>query len=218
MGTENIFNKNGLELKTITSKAGTETGIDRERFIKLAGEFDYAYVVAWLDNIVLIGTCHNGNFHFYDPDKHFKVMEKDTGLKYIQKIRVFNDKKELFVWRRQNTWDGRIREDDTGNENFDVVVAQQLLFGTKDTTTPAQKNKGYSQISEDRGTMLVLPFPHIKVNEEQDRIFIKTHNYIKPKPVNEIQDDDHFIIHQAGYFDCRFVVFTDGKNELPGRI
>jgi CRISPR-associated protein (TIGR03984 family) len=181
---------NGLKLITKQSQAEPPSEIDQQRLYSiLKNKFvDRTFAVAWLDYDVLLGTWQGSDFRFYD--------NRPLNLKYVQRLRVFDANKELHVWRTNGVWKARLRSDDEGDD-VDVVVAHQLLFGT----TPSALNGGFTEISEKRGTKLVLPFSNLNVDDGRNRIFIKTHNYVKPNAV-----------HQASYVDCRFVAFTDDNH------
>lgn len=188
---------NGLKLIELYSRAEPVNDIGLEEIdALLRGNFaDKAYVVVWLDYKVLIGTWENGDCRFY-ADEKFE-------LKYVQRLRVFDQRNELLAWRTSGGLKCRLRKDDdpTGDKT-DVVVAHQLLFGTKGK----RLNELYAEINEDRGTKLTLPLRDISFNRKDkiiDSVFIKTHNYVKTNAV-----------YQATYFDCRFVAFTDGKTVL----
>ncbi|MCH7974162.1 MAG: hypothetical protein IH949_09800, partial [Bacteroidetes bacterium] len=60
----------------------------------------------------------------------------------------------------------------------------------------------WTEISEKRGTKLILPFDKVNVDDKENRVKIQTRNYVG---FNEI--------HQATYVDCRFVDFPDIKNK-----
>jgi CRISPR-associated protein (TIGR03984 family) len=83
---------------------------------------------------------------------------------------------------------------------MDVVVANQVLFGTR---KGKNCNERFTEITEDRGTSLILPFANFSVDDKRNRIHIKTHNYVGYNTVN-----------QAIYVDCRFVGFTDGNGKV----
>ncbi|GBD96759.1 MAG TPA: TIGR03984 family CRISPR-associated protein [Nitrospirae bacterium] len=151
-------------------------------------------VVAYLDYKVLIGTWENNGFHFY---------ELFDNNKYIQKLRIFNANQELLIWRADTGLKGRLRSDDLQGTGTQVIVAHQVLFGTR----KGDKCKGnFTEITEDRGTSLILPFSNIQCDDKGNlasRIIIKTYNYVT---YNEV--------FQASYEDCRFVGFSDGENDL----
>jgi CRISPR-associated protein (TIGR03984 family) len=187
---------NGLELIKLKSFAQPLGEIDQQKLFARAGEnFDErAYVVAWLDYQVLIGLWQNNAFRFHNSEK--------LELKYAQRLQVFDWQKELLVWRTNGAWQSRLRCDNKGEKFEDVVAAHQMLFGTKGRRLDSL----FAEIKEDRGTKLILPLADISFDGEEkldDRVFIKTHNYVKTNAV-----------HQATYYDCRFVAFTDGENEL----
>lgn len=184
---------NGLKLIALKSKAEPIDQIDRDKLLSTLRQSFAApsTVVAWLDYKVLIGLWQNQDFLFYE--------NKPFDLKYVQRLRVFDKQKELLIWRSNGGWKGRLRSDGQGEETG-VVVAHQLLFGT----TPTPMNGNFTEISEKRGTKLVLPFANLNVDDQRKRVFIKTYNYVRTNS-----------LHQATYFDCRFVAFTDDShNEL----
>ena len=150
-----------------------------------------SFAVAWLDYKVLIGTWSGKKFQFYD-DETFEN-------KYLQRMRVFNKDREMLIYRSGNGFKGRLRIDDKDGTATEVIVAKQVLFGTKG----ASCNDSYTEITEKRGTSLVLPFGGLDVDDKEKRIFIKTHNYI-----------DYNAVNQATYVDCRFVSFCDNKTDL----
>lgn len=151
------------------------------------------YVVAYLDYRVLIGKFENNQFLFYQ-DETFEP-------KFLQKLRVFNQKQEFLLWRQgEHRFNSRLRVDELDNENNEqdiVVVAEQVLWGTQSKNLAT----GWSKLTESRGTILILPFDSITVDDSQKRVKIKTHHYIE---YNEIG--------QAGYVDSRFVEFITGSD------
>lgn len=176
---------NGLKL--IPLKSDTKK-VDGDFNLFISNNFDKkSFVVAYLDYKVLIGTWENSEFHFHKNEK----LEQ----KFIQKLRIFNDDKELLLWRSGIDLKGRLRIDGQGKD-YEVVIAKQALVGTT-----AESHDNFTQITENRGTNLILPFNNIQINNKRKRIFIKTYNYV-----------DYNSIHQATYIDCRFVSFIDDKN------
>ncbi len=185
---------NGLKLIELYSDAAPPVcDIDQDKLEAVLCE-NFAgkcYVVAWLDYKVLIGTWEDNVFHFYEGER-FEI-------KFIQRLRVFNPQKEFHLWRSNGRLKGRMRTDDLSGARDTAVVAHQVIFGTTDKPKPL--NADFTEISEDRGTKLILPFSNI--NLKSNRVFIKTHNYVTFNPV-----------HQATYSDCRFVAFTYGQKAL----
>lgn len=150
-----------------------------------------SFAVVWLDYKVLIGTWNGKDFQFYD-NKPFKN-------KYLQRMRVFNKDREMLIYRTGNGFKGRLRIDDKDGKGIEVIVAKQVLFGTK--KDESCKDSSYTKITEERGTSLVLPFGGLNVNAGEKRIKIKTYNYI-----------DYNAVNQATYVDCRFVEFIYENN------
>lgn len=197
-------NETSLLLKPIKTKLDTKKGIDNPiETIKNTFKQE-GFVVAYLYHEVLIGRYKNQKMIFY------KDESIDPG--HIIKIRVFNENKELFIWKTSEGFNYRLREDDqtieqgeekNGFFTVDVVEASQILWGTK----AKKKNNGFTLISEERGTELILPFPYSKledVDDEENRVFLKTRNYV-----------DYNDIGQATYVDSRFMGFRFGDQDLP---
>lgn len=185
--------KNGLQLNEIKSnEPELEKVNDPMEYIKNKFQED-GFVVAYLDYTVLIGK--------YLSEQE-KTLFYENGLfdsKFLQKIRVFNQDKEVFIWRTEEGFKGRLRVDEQGKGTF-VVDANQVLWGTK----AEKKNSDFTILTEERGTELILPFPYSKlegVDDEKNRVFLKTRNYIG--------DND---IGQATYVDSRFLGFATGKD------
>lgn len=185
---------NGLILKEIGSNTKPFENIKSQMLESdIFRDFnEKGFVVAWLDYKVLIGTW--GNEHFYFPN------DETFENKYIQRLRIFNIDKELLVWRTGSGFHARLREDNMKGLGTHVVVAEQVLFGTK----KGDDRKGnFTQITEDRGTTITLPFKDLQVDNKNRRVFIKTHNYV-----------DYNAVYQATYVDCRFVGFSPDKGNL----
>ena len=180
---------NGLIMSAIKSKSESVKGVDNLGQIKDVIKND-SFVVAYLDYKVLIGKYANGSFSFFNNEQ--------VDPKFIQRIRIFNKDEELMLWRSEGKLKGRYRKDNDGDK-IDVVDNNQVLFGTK-----AEEINGFMRLTEERGTEIILPFDNLKVDDNENRIKIKTRNYIG---FNEI--------HQATYVDCRFIEFTFGENNNP---
>lgn len=180
---------NGLTLKTIRSKA-EPVSVKETIFELLPRYFDIdkqAYIVAYLDYRVISGIYENDQMRFPDG---VTLSDKD-GERYIQRLRVFNESRELLVWRTNNGFKGRIRIDNEG-EHTEVVDAKQVLWGTK-----VVRNTGdFTELTEDRGTTLIVPLKDVKVDDKKSRAFLKTRNYI-----------GYTDACQATYVDSRFMGF-----------
>lgn len=183
-----MMKNNGLELIKINSEVIYFSNIENVEKVISENITMKSFVVAYMDYAVMTGRYKNGNFIFYNNE----TLEQ----KYIQRIRVFNETEELLIWRSSNGFKGRLRIDSLG-EDIEAVEAHQVLFGTR------KKSLGdFTEIYEDRGTKIILPFSDLTVDKDK-RIFIKTRNYI-----------DYNEVCQATCVDARFVSFTNGKNDL----
>ncbi|WP_269849665.1 type III-D CRISPR-associated protein Csx19 [Methanosarcina horonobensis] len=165
----------------------------------------------YLDNKVLFGRYDGTSFLFYRKD-----LPKPE---FIQKMRLFNQDKELLLWRKR--WNGysgdfafRLRVDEVG-DNTDVVDAMQVLWGTKANSL----DENFTELTEKRGMKIIVPLIGIEVDDGENRLFILTRNYITYKTdgskTNEFQNDNSSYM-QASYFDSRFVSFINKHGKLLG--
>jgi CRISPR-associated protein (TIGR03984 family) len=193
---------------------------------------EIGYCVFYLDNKVLFGRYNGESFLFYDND-----LPKP---KFIQKMRLFNQNKELLLWKKQSKEDFsdfayRLRVDEEGDDT-DVIDAMQVLWGTKANSL----DENFTQLSEERGMKIIVPLKEVEVDDGEKRLFILTRNYITyatdesdyeseddgcskiaaipREKISEAQgsEDDDPSYMQASYFDCRFVSFTDKDGRRLG--
>jgi len=186
---------NGLRLDTIKSNVpefNTIKILDDNSLMLLAKEKfgREGFCVLYLDYKVLIGRYDGERFLFYQ-NEIFKS-------RFIQKMRLFNNNKELYLWRKNRAGFGwRLRVDDSGEET-DIVDAMQVLWGTK-----SEQKGNFNEIFEERGTKIILPFKGLEVNNQDKRVFLWTRNYVSYETNSDYK--------QAGYADCRFVGFKNGN-------
>jgi len=180
-----MISANGLGLKNIKSRAenlNIQSLNDALKYFNSNG-----FVIVYLDYKVLIGKVSDNKFFFYNNE----TIEE----KYIQRMRIFNEDKEVMLWRSLDGIKGRIRIDNEGNDTY-VVDASQVLWGTD----KEELGNGWIKIFEDRGTELILPLEGVEVNDKERRVFLRTRNYV----------DFHNETKQATYVDCRFIGFITG--------
>jgi len=186
---------NGLVLHSIKSRE--EKVVIKSLNDALSVFNSTGYVIAYLDYKVLIGKVNNNGLEFYNNEK---IEEK-----YIQRLRLFNDDRELLIWRNNDGLKGRLRIDGDGEDTKDtfVVDACQVLWGTKKD----KLGNGWIKLFEDRGTELIIPYNEDVVINEGKRLFIKTRNYVSTTP-DENQEKPADYRFQARYTDCRFIGFN----------
>ncbi|AEE14460.1 hypothetical protein Thena_0828 [Thermodesulfobium narugense DSM 14796] len=158
-------------------------------FIEKIEKIQNGYVVCWLDYAVLFGTVQNGEIKFYNN-------ESPNFNRYLQKLRAFNEKKEIYIWRSGDKFRFRYREDEDssgGDIKIEYIDAEQIMSGSE------FKVKGeFIEVSEKRGIRYIISKEFIgnKSIEELNnkRLVLHTRNYIG---YNEIG--------QAGFVDSRFL-------------
>jgi CRISPR-associated protein (TIGR03984 family) len=181
---------NGLELKKIKSvteyKDYSIDTIESDISKKITND---SFVLAFLVNEVLIGKFRAGKIVF--------PLGKKLEAKYLQKLRIFNNDEELFIWKSGEKLKSRYRKDSEGEDTISID-AFQVLFGTETENTIDG-----TIIKEDRGTSieLLLKVDAMNADKPADRVKIHTRNYL------ELRSDG-----QYQYIDSRLIGFTFGKN------
>ncbi|WP_029689279.1 CRISPR-associated protein Csx19 [Thermoanaerobacter sp. A7A] len=182
------------EIGTIRSKVEAkdmDNELNNDAFIQKIKEVDKGYIVCWLDYAVLFGIIQSGEIKFYNN-------ELPDFNKYLQKLRVFNEKKELYIWRSGNKFKFRYREDGVSDEDGEIVEyinADQVMYGSK-----FEVKDEFIEVSEKRGIRYIVPKEFIgnssieDLNKNEKRLVLHTRNYIG---YNEIG--------QAGFVDSRFL-------------
>jgi CRISPR-associated protein (TIGR03984 family) len=121
---------------------------------------------------------------------------KNLEIEYLQSLRVFNNSRELYLWKGQDgLFTGRLRVDGVG-EDHEYVEAEQVMSGTR--AGMADGNGGWSKVEEERGVEYFLP---CKLNSDlrKNPVRIRTRSYI-----------GYLGNGQASYVDARLVDFCGG--------
>ena len=192
MSVQNFNESNGLnmiELNSTTSAFDIKDArnLSYNDLLSLIGSKikDISQAIIYLDYKILIGRFIDGKFEFYKNE----TFEP----KFIQKMRIFNEKEEIYLWKNENDISGRHRTDSAG-KGVKAIEVKQALFGTRSESLDG----GFVKLTEERGTEIILPSNGLKLPlSRQEKIFIKTRNY-----VGHLNNND-----QATYVDCRFVKF-----------
>ncbi len=172
---------NGLTLKKIKSTTKTNITINSLDEIK-----DYiqeeSFVVAYLDNEVLFGKYENGKFVFFNG----RVID----INFLKRLRVFNQREELHIWRIDGNLQARYRKDGEG-EDTEVIESNQVIFGTD-----FEHLGDYTLLKEQRGTNVILPGKW-EADNNKKRVAVKTRHYI-----------EYLNGYQASYCDSRLLDFV----------
>lgn len=233
--------KNGLKQTEVMTGIKTEENhllSNWEALCELVDEYfdDSAQAVAYMDDAVRFGEFKPGkdssssSFVFLDEVKEkreksapvkFRIIEPDP--RYIKKIRIFNQRMELLLWRRgENSFGMRLRIDkeDSGNYNFiekfqqqDAFDAYQAVFGTDVAANVTDENNNplmnISVLKEERVSPIPVFIPGLTAYEDKQHLcFVHTRNYVEYRN------------HQAGYEDCRFLEIVkrnDAESDWRGQ-
>jgi len=150
--------------------------------------FKIAKAVAWYYDEIVFYKIENGNFNI------------TKRLDELVRLRLFDENKELHVWRTNGTLKGRLRSDsiEGDGDETEFVEAKPLLNGT--SFSPSRSGIGITAI-EEKGIKYDLPFTELETMVgTKNRIILLTRNYI-----------GYSDIGQAGYIDCRFIKFDIKK-------
>lgn len=185
------FMKPPYEIKNIkSSKIPAQGEIDIIKASEIADlirkHFKKAKAVCWLHYSLKFANVDEAGVLKMDSEdlKNFD--------KHLVRLRVFDQKGELHIWRSGNILKYRIRIDSEG-AGTDYIDSNLILNGTKVEVT----DEGI-KITEERGIKMILPFFEQKqVLNTEKRLKLHTRNYI-----------DYNDIGQAGYIDCRFMDIT----------
>ena len=119
-----------------------------------------------------------------------QIEEKNIS-DHLLEARIFNDDRELKIWKASSGYYYRLRIDDENNENCEVIDANQNLWGTQ--TEPVGTN--WTKLTEERGTELIIPLTVVaKKGDSKPLVYVKTRNYI-----------DYTEYGQASFVDSRFI-------------
>jgi len=178
-------------LKTAKCKQTIETyqftTID-EILEKINQHFEQATLFTLFKDKAVFAKYANRQIEFEENEK----LEYDR----IEEMRIFDPKKELYIWRQNNSLKGRLLEDhlETGTHEYEYVISEMILWGTRAKT----EKPGWTTLKEDRGIEYTIPYP-VKRVDEKHPLRLRIHTYIEY--IDEIQ---------ASYTDSRFVEFTEG--------
>ena len=157
---------------------------DKNILLKI-NSFQNGKAVAWYFGEIVFYNLKDGNWNV--PMK---------GLDELVRLRLFDENKELHVWRSNGTLKGRLRSDSIeGDGDFiEFVEAKPFLNGT----WFSKSKSGFGIFAtEKKGISYDLPFTELEpLIGSENRITLLTRNYI-----------GYSDIGQAGYVDCRFVKF-----------
>jgi len=152
-------------------------------------DFDFSsetFFVAYLFHKLLIGEV---------KDKKFITYKNETvDSKFLKEMRIFNEKNELLLLRKDNSLQGRLWQD---NNDSEFIETTQVLWGTH---SQPSDDPNFSLISEDRGIMFYAPAKIVQgknLDTAKTRLKIITHS--------EIGYTD---LAQATIVDYRYVKFV----------
>lgn len=170
------------EIKKIKSSAETGGIVNQINNVISKKFAENGLIVVWLNYSILFGILKEGKMNFYQgrmPD----------WKKHLIRIRVFNEQKELLIWKSNRNFKYRLRVDELKRKETEFIDAEQIIWGTKSVLLEG----GFSKIQEDRGVEFIVPFSNLNLSVNK-RLVLITRNYL-----------DYNEIKQVGIIDTRFV-------------
>lgn len=154
----------------------------REELHKITRDFEGLKTVCWFN--------HEIKFGIFGEDFLKQIGDFESFCKHILRFRIFDQDRELFVWKTGDIIKYRLRNDQSGEE-VEVIDADQVMWGTKFIGSD-----GKIKVSESRGIKYELPESCVDnpLLPGTERLVLRTRNYV-----------DYNEIGQASFVDSRFV-------------
>lgn len=130
-----------------------------------------SYFICFFDFKIEIGLFIKNKFILFDEKIEFL-----EDLKFIQKLRIFNENEELYIWKSGKKLKWRHRKDNKGNERNErkVIDINQVISGNTSTTL----SNGWSKLTDTSGTELYLPFDLQDNIKDSQKLLLHVRNYI----------------------------------------
>jgi CRISPR-associated protein (TIGR03984 family) len=133
------------------------------------------FVVVWLFHDIAFGTIINGLIRIR---RRQGIMDLMSISRYFERARLFNDNKEIYLFRgKDNVIQGRIREDFENPEGLDtqcvyVKDVELLLRGRHETFV----DHDWVEVSSQRGSAFMIPSQWTKGH--RDHIVVSMRYYM----------------------------------------
>ncbi len=139
-----------------------------------------AYVVGWYQDGLL--------FDIFDKDISYYLKEN------LINLRIFNEEKEIFIYKTKNAYKLRKIEDGAGDD-VKCFDADQIMWGTN-----AKEKEDKIEVFEERGIKFLFPKDMVEnildLKDNKHMLVLRTRNYI-----------DFLDNYQASIEDARFLGF-----------
>jgi len=149
------------------------------------------YILAYKTYEVIVGKIENNEIMFY---------ESNLDPEQLLELRVFNDCKELHIWKVDNSFYGRERIDGVGDEEKNVYEEDHLLEGKE----MFEAESGWVLLkNKDIGYQVYYPFDFKKLSGSN--VYLKIKNYYD-------FDNDGLIV----FNDARLCGFYNSEKQRVG--
>ncbi|MHA1439593.1 MAG: type III-D CRISPR-associated protein Csx19 [Promethearchaeota archaeon] len=152
----------------------------------ITSKVDNGYLICWLNHEILFGKIQDGNLIFFRNN----LPNFDE---HLIKLRVFNENKELYIWKNLNGFKYRYRIDQQGETTYDYIDAKQIIWGTKSK----KLTEFFSEIKEERGIKFIIPSDWLngKSLNDNNRLIMKTRNYLSYNNLGQASFTDSRIVN-----------------------
>jgi CRISPR-associated protein (TIGR03984 family) len=173
--------RNMRKIDIVNSTVTTGTCVCEE-LQKITRDFEGLKTVCWLN--------HEIKFGIFSEDFLKQIGGFESLCKHILRFRIFDQDRELFLWKTGDIIKYRLRNDQSG-ESVEVIDADQVMWGTTFIGSD-----GMIKVSESRGVKYELPESCVDnpLLPGAERLVLRTRNYV-----------DYNEIGQASFVDSRFV-------------
>jgi CRISPR-associated protein (TIGR03984 family) len=166
--------------------------LDEKAKILASAQFSFVWLLVYFDHKVIWGHYQANKLEFADPNEKLEA-------KYLQELRLFGRKGELYLRRKGNNFSWRLRLDPdieptppesgknswekkgyklpSGNIEPNYADEWQVLWGTKYDPKTATNVPNWTTITEDRGMKLTLP--HVIASDDNLPIRLLVRHYLK---------------------------------------
>ncbi len=136
---------------------------------------NHGSIVAWLFHDIVFGTITDGAIRIRNRRG---VMDPKAIDRYLERARLFNDNREIYLFRgKNNVMQGRIREDfvvpeEGHTQRVHVKEVEMLLLGRHEEFV----DQDWVRLSSQRGSIFIIPMQWSKGS--RDRIVVHMRYYM----------------------------------------
>ena len=117
------------EIKIIPSKGklerlGKHSNSDILTLIRKYNFTEKTYFIAYLDFTVILGNIKDKELFYFDKTERKEMKFTEQEISYLQKLRIFNSKEELYIWNSnlsKKEFSARYRNEIDGEKEIEYL-------------------------------------------------------------------------------------------------